>query len=40
MLSEMIRMRVRSKSAIYHLLTADQRALVAREFHLEAEGRF
>jgi Spy/CpxP family protein refolding chaperone len=40
LLSEMISMRVRAKSAIYHLLTADQRALVAREFHLQAEGRF
>jgi hypothetical protein len=36
----MIRMRVRAKSAIYYLLTADQPALVAREFHLQAEGRF
>jgi Spy/CpxP family protein refolding chaperone len=36
LLSEISRMRVRAKSAIYRLLTADQRALVAREFRLQS----
>jgi Spy/CpxP family protein refolding chaperone len=37
LLSELIRMRVRAKSNIYRLLTADQRALVARRFRLQSQ---
>jgi hypothetical protein len=37
LLSEVIRMRVRAKSNIYRLLTADQRALVAQEFRLQSQ---
>jgi Spy/CpxP family protein refolding chaperone len=36
LLSVMIQMRVRAKSNIYRLLTADQRALVAREFRFQS----
>jgi hypothetical protein len=37
-LSELIQMKVRAKAGIYRLLTTEQQAIVAQQFHLKPKG--